>query len=154
MHVICVYTYMYTHVYILYIQQVTFILFLLLLFMSMWWEYFSELRSPADLLFIHQVIHVSGESWWDDIDRVIPKNSEKNLAQCHFVHHRSHMEWPGCEPRPPLWEAVNYLKYGKTYPVFNWIPHQKDVWGMEIWLHIFLKTLAVDWGECSASSAN
>jgi hypothetical protein len=26
------------------------------------------------------------------IDRVKPKNSEKNLSQCHFVHHKSHID--------------------------------------------------------------
>jgi hypothetical protein len=24
-----------------------------------------------------------------------PKNSEKSLSQCHFVHHKPHMNWPG-----------------------------------------------------------
>jgi hypothetical protein len=33
------------------------------------------------------------EMWsprWNDIDKGKPKNSEKNLSHCHFVHHKSH----------------------------------------------------------------
>jgi hypothetical protein len=29
---------------------------------------------------------------WNDIDRGKPKCSRKNLSQCHFVHHKSHMD--------------------------------------------------------------
>jgi hypothetical protein len=41
------------------------------------------------------------------------KNSEKNPSQCHFVHPKSHMVWPGAKPglrgeRP----ATNNLSYG------------------------------------------
>jgi hypothetical protein len=28
-----------------------------------------------------------------------------NLLQCHFVHHKFHMNRPGLEPGPPQWEA-------------------------------------------------
>jgi hypothetical protein len=34
-----------------------------------------------------------GERRWNDIDRGKPKNSEKNLSQCHFIRHKSYMDW-------------------------------------------------------------
>jgi hypothetical protein len=33
-----------------------------------------------------------GERRRNDIDRGKPKNSEKNLSQCHSVHHKSHID--------------------------------------------------------------
>jgi hypothetical protein len=52
------------------------------------------------LLFIPQIIYESGEPWWNDIDKGKLNNSETNLFQCHFVHHKAHMDLPGCEPGP------------------------------------------------------
>jgi hypothetical protein len=37
------------------------------------------------------MIYEYGERWWDDIDRGKQKNSEKNMSQFHFVHHKFHM---------------------------------------------------------------
>jgi hypothetical protein len=65
---------------------------LFLLFMLVASDYVSELRPTTVLLFIHQVIYEHGEPWWNDIDRGKPKNSKKKLSQCHFVHHKSHMD--------------------------------------------------------------
>jgi len=32
------------------------------------------------------------EHWWNDNDRKKPKYWEKSLSQCHFVHHKSHLD--------------------------------------------------------------
>jgi hypothetical protein len=42
------------------------------------------------------------EEQWNDTDRGKLKNSEKNLSQCHVVHHKSHMDCPKYIPGP-LW---------------------------------------------------
>jgi len=48
------------------------------------------------------------ERVWN-IDRIIltekNQHSEKNLAQCHSVHHKSHTGWPTSEPGH-LWRKV------------------------------------------------
>jgi hypothetical protein len=53
------------------------------------------------------------ERRWNDILTGKPKSSGKNLSQCHFVHHKSHMDWPGrvpglCSERP----GTNDLSHG------------------------------------------
>jgi hypothetical protein len=32
------------------------------------------------------------EHWWNEIDKGKPKYSGKNLSQCLFVHHKSHID--------------------------------------------------------------
>jgi hypothetical protein len=56
-------------------------------------DYVSELLPLTDILFIPQMIHEYGERRWNDIGRGKPKNSEKNLSQCHCVHHKSHIDF-------------------------------------------------------------
>jgi hypothetical protein len=51
------------------------------------------------------VLFLVMERRWNGIDRGKPKNWGKNLSQCHFVHHKSHMDRPCIEPGPPRWEA-------------------------------------------------
>jgi hypothetical protein len=44
-----------------------------------------------DEQFFYQVLQVM-EHQWNEIDKEKTDNSEKNLSQCHFVHHKPHME--------------------------------------------------------------
>jgi hypothetical protein len=74
------------------------------LFISMGWDCVSELQPPTDL-FISHVRNEYGEPRWNDTDKGQPKNSENTLSQSHSVHHKSHMDWPGCELGLPRWEA-------------------------------------------------
>jgi len=36
----------------------------------------------------------------NDTDREILKYSTKTCPQCHFAHHKSHIDGPGIEPGP------------------------------------------------------
>jgi hypothetical protein len=55
------------------------------------------------------------EHRWNEIDRGKPKYSGKNLSHCHFVHYKSHIDWPGIEPEPSRWEAFdNRLSHDTT----------------------------------------
>ena len=45
------------------------------------------------------------ECRWNDTDRGKPNRSETNMSHCHIVHHKSHTDWRGIEPRSPASEV-------------------------------------------------
>jgi hypothetical protein len=44
--------------------------------------------------------------WWNNTDRGEWKYMIEKLFQCHFVHMKYHMDWPGFRPRPLSAEAA------------------------------------------------
>jgi hypothetical protein len=69
------------------------------------WGFLCNPVIKMTMMMIVFVLFLVMEHRWNEIDRGKPKYSKKNLSQCHFVHHKSHMHWPGIEPGPPRWET-------------------------------------------------
>ena len=60
-------------------------------------------------------IKVSMEHWWNGIDKGKRKDPERNLSQCHIVHHKSRMGWRGIGvgiPRAAVQAVARPLKIG------------------------------------------
>jgi hypothetical protein len=82
----------------------------------------STRRSPIGLLYLPRVIMRMENlvEWFAGETEVLGKN----VPQCHFVHHKSRMTWPGANPgRGGGKPATNRLSYGTTsmkgkFPVF------------------------------------
>jgi hypothetical protein len=84
-----------------------------MLFMSMGWNYVSEVRPPACLLFIPQVIYEYAEPWWNDIGKET-NELVQNPSQSHFIRLKSHEDWPRHQPRP-LQLVINHLSHGTAF---------------------------------------
>jgi hypothetical protein len=75
-----------------------------------------ELQPPMGPLSIPKM---DMEQRWNDTGRGKSKDSERNLSQSHFVHHKSHMDCPGRDPGPPQRESGDKpLRYGP----YRWFP--------------------------------
>jgi hypothetical protein len=60
------------------------------------------------------------EHGWNDTDGRKQKDLEKGLSHCHFIHHKSHIQWRGREPRPPQWEAGDQpTAWAMARPVYD-----------------------------------
>ena len=59
---------------------------------------------PFFLLVHSMQMKVVTEPWCYKIDRRKSKYSEKNLTNCHFLHHKFHEDWPVLETWPPSLE--------------------------------------------------
>jgi len=88
----------------------------------------------------------SMEQWWNDIDRRKLKYLDKNLSQCHLVHHKFHTDWPRIEARPPQPPAstASSLVQQRTYSKFSFLHIQLS-------LTVELPTDAVSLSDCTSS---
>jgi hypothetical protein len=70
-------------------------------------------RPTTGLLFIPRVIYKYGHLRWIDIYRRRPKNSKRNLSQCHFFRHNFHPDAnPGLRDERP---ATNRLSHSTDF---------------------------------------
>jgi len=69
--------------------------------------------------------NVSGGKCWNDTNRGKLKCVDSNLLQFHFVHHKSHRDWPRIEPGPVWWKANDLTAWavGNLWIYFPWM-HQ------------------------------
>lgn len=52
---------------------------------------------------------MSMQHWWNDADRGRLKYCENEQSHCHFIHHKSNMDWAGIARSPLWWQAEMQL---------------------------------------------
>jgi len=50
---------------------------------------------------------MSLKDWWNSADRAKPKCLKKISSHYHFIHHKSHVNWPQIERMPLWWQTGN-----------------------------------------------
>jgi hypothetical protein len=66
---------------------------------------FGSFTDSARLFFHKESVEKSTEHWRSDTDKIKLKYSDGNLYQCHFAHHKSHVDRPRIKPVSPRCEA-------------------------------------------------
>ena len=55
------------------------------------------------------------DNWWNVTVRGKCKYLEKDLFQCHFVCHKTYMDWPGIEPWGVVVNSLECYMVMKVY---------------------------------------
>jgi hypothetical protein len=91
---------------------------LLLLLLLRWGKAASLWKRVSNGRFVHPPddLWVNMVHQWNDIHKKKPKHLEKNLSQCHFVHRKSDMDWPGRETGPRQWQTGDKQLWAMSGP--------------------------------------
>lgn len=92
------------------------------------------------------------EHYWNNTDRGEPKKLRSILSQCHYVHHKSHMDFPGIErmawPRA-VESHLNFIKKFSSYHREN-----RSVFTVEISCLLQLRTIMMEYSEIHTRHTN
>ena len=62
------------------------------------------------------------------------------MYQCHFVHHKFYVDWPGINPGSLLWEASDCAM---AWPIMKWLWHILRNWGQQLHATVQCKSVKV-----------